>query len=82
MNDSHPFIGTVHFYRDQRYVLFEIRDHARADGSSTQLAVWISRCADCGGVFETITPAQSSRFQPNRRCQQHKRPGRRVRSSK
>lgn len=51
----------------------------RRDGTTAEILRWQSACADCGEPFEITTPARSSKFQPNRRCQRHKRPGHRVR---
>jgi hypothetical protein len=65
-------------YRGQNYELTGTRPYIRRDGTETHLAVWRSHCADCGEPFELQTPGKSSRFEPNRRCPKHKRPGCRV----
>ncbi len=52
----------------------------RCNGSLATIITWRSRCTECGAYFTFTTPAASRKFQPNRRCQRHKRPGQRVRS--
>jgi len=74
MNASDPFAPLPEQYR----CLF-VRRHIRRDGSETFLAVWESLCAQCGEPFTCTTPAAATRFQPNRRCAKHNRPGQRVR---
>lgn len=71
-------IGAIRTYLGQRYQLVGLRAHCRADGSMTTLAEWNSRCAECGAPFQIRVPARASKFQPNRRCQRHKRPGHKV----
>jgi hypothetical protein len=62
----------------QEYHLLETRPYVRRDGSETVLLAWTSACAECGVGFTIITPLSSRRFEPNRRCPRHKRPGQRV----
>ena len=67
-------------YKGQRYDQIDTVPHIRAkDGSAMRLAVWRSRCATCGELFEirTTTGRHNLRW-PTRRCEQHKRPGVRV----
>lgn len=66
-------------YKGQLYYFDRTEPYTRVDGSQTQLHVWVSHCAHCGEPFECRTPAKAGRFQPNRRCAEHKRPGSRVR---
>lgn len=47
----------------------------RRDGSETKLAIWESRCAECGEMFKFTSPALAKVFWPNRRCFKHRRPG-------
>lgn len=65
-------------YHGQTYLLIGTRAHQRRDGSLTNLDVWQTKCADCGDTFEFSIPSKAKRFEPNRRCQKHKRPGQRV----
>jgi hypothetical protein len=67
---------------DQVYELARTEPHIRRDGTETELAVWQSHCAQCGEPFEFRAPSKASKFEPNRRCAKHKRPGARVKSSK
>jgi len=69
-------------YRGQEYEMIGTEPYIRRDGTETLLVVWRSHCATCGKPFELRTPKESSKFDPNRRCQKHKRPGVRVRESK
>jgi hypothetical protein len=64
----------------QRYELVRSEPYTRQDGGETALLVWQSNCPVCGALFEVRTPAKASKFQPNRRCSKHKRPGHRVNS--
>lgn len=73
--------GGTRTFHGQRYVFVRAFDRERRDGTLATILVWRSRCADCGGPFEITTPAVAAKFQPNRRCQRHKRPGQRVRSA-
>lgn len=73
-------IGEVKMHQGQRYVCSGFRPHTKRDGSATTLAVWQSHCAECGELFEFTAPTRTLRpFMPNRRCADHKRPGRRFR---
>jgi len=67
-------------YRGQLYRRIAVKPHVSAGRSTTQLATWESRCAECGEVFEVVTTARERKlWGPNRRCPQHMRPGSRVR---
>lgn len=74
-------IGTVRDYRGQAYTLSGLFLRQRKDGTMATILQWTSPCADCGEPFICTTPAGSGRFQPNRRCQKHKRPGHRVKGA-
>jgi len=65
-------------YRGQRYVRIGVRPHVRADGTETQLAVWESRCPVCGEPFTIETTRLRRLREPNRRCPEHRAPGRPV----
>ena len=62
-------------YGGQSYHLVRSEPYRRLDGGKTALLVWQSNCPVCGDLFEIRTPAKASKFQPNRRCGKHKRPG-------
>lgn len=66
-------------YDGQVYRLIAREPYTRKDGWQTTLLVWSSPCAQCGSLFQLRSPIRG-RFQPNRRCQKHKRPGVRVSS--
>jgi hypothetical protein len=67
------------FLHNQRYVFVGIVPHTRRDGTRTTLLRWRSACPQCDAPFECSTPSEATRFNPNRRCDEHKRPGQRVR---
>jgi len=69
---------TTRVHDGQRYELVRTEPYTRTDGSDTTLAVWRSMCPTCGEAFEVRTPSRARRFEPNRRCEKHKRPGVRV----
>jgi hypothetical protein len=62
-------------FKDQVYVCMGVEPYERLDGTTTKLAVWRSACADCGQLFLVRLPAKARRFDPNRRCPAHRRPG-------
>jgi rRNA maturation protein Nop10 len=66
------------FYDGQRYELIRTEPYRRTVGSDTMLAVSRSMCPTCGEAFEVSTPSRARRFEPNRRCEKHRRPGVRV----
>lgn len=70
--------ASVRTFHSQRYALVGTFPRARKDGSTATINVWQSDCAECGEPFQFSTPATSSKFQPNRRCKLHAKPGRRV----
>jgi hypothetical protein len=67
------------YFRGQRYVVAGWFKRQRRDGTEAIILRWESRCAECGELFQFTAPVASPTFQPNRRCQKHKRPGQRVR---
>lgn len=75
---ARPKLGTVRDYLGQRYVVIGTMPRTRVDGTIATILTWSSSCAQCGAQFTLTTPAASAKFQPNRRCQKHKRPGVRV----
>ena len=68
-------------FKGQVYVEVERFDRERRDGTKAEIIRWHSECAECGQPFTFTTPAKSGKFEPNRRCQTHKRPGQRVKRS-
>ena len=71
---------TERHHKGQTYVEIEQVPHVCRDGRETTLTRWLSWCATCGEPFTFTSPTMRSRFEPNRRCGQHKRPGCRVAS--
>lgn len=82
MQASHDEIDSVtrRISNRQPYTLVALEPHIRRDGWQTVLESWQSHCAQCGKCFEFKRPTRTVKFQPNRRCQLHKRPGVRVSS--
>jgi len=74
-------MGTIRDHRGQRYWVADTFMRARKDGTQAVILIWASHCADCGEEFRCSTPAAAAKWQPNRRCAKHKRPGVRVRSA-
>jgi hypothetical protein len=68
----------IRTFDGQQYELVGEQPHTCHDGTETMLSVWRSHCPTCGEPFETRTPSRARKFQPGRRCPQHKRPGARV----
>lgn len=77
-NATVPPIGFERAYRGQSYRMIGTFKRARANGTEALILTWASPCAECGAQFTFTTPAASSKFAPNRRCPEHKRPGCRV----
>jgi hypothetical protein len=73
-----PRMGAARDHRGQAYVVTGSLERQRKDRSTATVLEWTSHCADCGAPFTFTTPAASGKFEPNRRCQKHKRPGHRV----
>lgn len=70
--------ATFKTFHGQRYARIGEFQRERRDGTLATIIRWQSHCAECGAPFEFTTPASSSKFEPNRRCQTHKRPGVKV----
>lgn len=73
-----PRIGLTRDYKGQAYTVTGTFQRKRKDGTLATILQWTSPCAQCREPFTITTPAASRKFQPNRRCQKHKRPGQRV----
>jgi hypothetical protein len=65
-------------YKGQHYWSGALRPHTRKDGTPTTLLEWKSHCAECGRLFSFWRPAKRAKFDPNGRCEEHRRPGCRV----
>ena len=76
-----PTRGTIRENYGQPYTVTDQFRRTRRDGSIATILVWESPCATCGEPFTFSTPAAAKKFQPNRRCQKHKRPGQRVKGT-
>jgi hypothetical protein len=74
-------IGTTRTEKGQRYDVVDTTQRDRKDGTVATILHWQSACAECGAPFRFTTPAASAKFQPNRRCAKHKRPGQRVKEA-
>jgi len=61
----------------QRYEMVRTEPYRRKDGRMTTLIVWQSWCAETGHPFELTTPLRRKWI--NRRCREHRAPGRAVR---
>lgn len=71
--------GIVRTHLGQSFAVVDQFDRERRDGTMATILVWQSPCAECGEPFSFTTPAASSKWEPSKRCQKHKRPG--VRAS-
>lgn len=65
----------------QEYRVIDTFKRNRKDGTVATILIWQSACAQCGALFAFTAPEGASKFQPNRRCQKHKRPGQRVKGA-
>ncbi len=71
-------IGMTRDHKGQSYTVTGSFHRQRKDGTLATILQWTSPCAQCGEPFTITTPAASAKFEPNRRCPKHKRPGQRV----
>lgn len=76
--NAQPSLGSLREYHGQHYVVVARTKRVRRDGTLGTILTWASECEQCGEAFACTTPALAAKFQPNRRCQRHKRPGQRV----
>ena len=67
-------IGEARDYKDQKYLCVSVEPYTRRDGTQTALLLWESQCAECGEPFSFKAPNRD-KFEPNRRCQAHRKPG-------
>ena len=61
----------------QPYWLVGFRPHRTRDDRDVRLKVWRSFCPVCSEPFEFTGP-DGDRFNPSRRCTEHRQPGRPV----
>ena len=77
---SDLMIGDVIESAGQEYQFTGLRQHEKANGEWTAVLVFRSWCAECGAEFEcTATQRSLEKGALSRRCNEHKRPGVRVR---
>lgn len=74
-------IGTIRNHDGQLYWVADTFMRARKNGTLAVILIWASQCADCGEELRFSWPAAAAKFHPNRRCDKHKRPGKRVRAA-
>lgn len=81
MGDSFVWgVGAVRLLKGQRYECTAIEPFRRKDGAMSGVAVVVSHCATCGAAFSQLMRIKQAKFEPNRRCAVHKRPGQRVKT--
>ena len=73
-----PPIGVSVAINGQRYDLASIEDYVRVDGQPSNVLVWQADCAECGAPF--LSKSGSRAFPSIRRCDEHRLPGRKVKS--
>lgn len=71
-------VGETRLHDGQTYVAIDSFERDRKDGTVAVILKWQSACVQCGELFVFTAPAAAAKFNPNRRCQKHKRPGFRV----
>ena len=71
-----PAPGTVLMIDGQRYEVVRTEPYRRKDGRMTTLIVWQSWCPETGHPFELKTGLRTKSI--NRRCREHRAPGRPV----
>lgn len=71
-------MGAVRDHKGQRYICTATVPFTRKDGTVSAVLTWQSDCAECGAAFSFKSGA--TKFDPNRRCTKHKRPGQRVKA--
>lgn len=69
-------MGAVREHKGQRYTCTASVPFTRRDGTVSAVLTWQSACADCGEAF--AFRAGATKWEPNRRCKLHRKPGQRV----
>ncbi|MFA1626064.1 hypothetical protein ACDY96_25920 [Rhizobium mongolense] len=72
-------IGAIATFNGQTYTCVGVTAHERANRRVTELAIWESRCPECGEAFTFQTSVTRGIVSPNRRCARHRKPGIKVR---
>jgi len=72
-----PDPGSVVTLGGQAFEFIRSEPYRKVDGSTVDLTVWRSRCAECQASFFTKTGPTS--LGPSRRCKAHRRGGKPVR---
>ena len=73
-------IGDTMIYRGQAYTCESIEPYYNRKGRLVELNSWRSQCPDSGTVFNVLISARMKEFKPNRRCREHRAPGKRVKN--
>jgi len=73
-----PEPGTVVDVDGQLFSCIKIDELRKAGGAKVPVAVWRSKCAECGAEFFTRTATSSNG--PSRRCRRHRHGGAHVAS--
>lgn len=71
-------MGAVREHKGQAYTCTASVPFTRKDGTVSAVLTWQSNCAECGEAFKFTSPEAAKKFEPNRRCSKHKKPGCRV----
>lgn len=70
-----PPIGFQVNIGKQTFTFVGPRPHTNRHGEETSMLGWETECADCGRVFTACT---ATKFEPSRRCADHRKPGKRA----
>lgn len=68
--------GAERLHKGQAYICTASVPFTRKDGTVSAVLTWQSNCPDCGSAFSFR--AGAAKWEPNRRCKVHSRPGERV----
>jgi hypothetical protein len=68
---------TAQVYKEQVYECLGSEPYVNRKGRTVELVTWQSRCLECGEVF-TFRHQARGKFSPNRRCDAHKKHGKRM----
>lgn len=74
-------LGDTIVKNDQTYRVVNFQPYIKYDGSQIELACFVSCCADCGQAYEFKLPQGAMKFEPKRRCDKHKKPGVKVKTT-
>jgi hypothetical protein len=68
-------LGETRTLTGQRFVCVGWVPHINRNGDPTVLALWGTNCAECGGATQFALAMDREKWEPSRRCAEHKRPG-------